>query len=198
MVRGWNVGMKMIWCRMQQQSSSNQQNLFHQLFFSILGNVCQAKKNFRNLTPRWKFYFRRISKLEIRLSQNWTCLIETPVGSSPKIPGWKISLKTLITLAQTTYHKCIDHCLLFCSTSLPLASTRWVQSTFSSLCPFSSKQRRRLTRSSNIKNIFPRNISQKNLGMPRPRFEPWAAGWEARTLPLCYAAPHTTAYFANI
>ena len=29
-----------------------------------------------------------------------------------------------------------------CGTSLPLASTRWVQSTFSSNCPLSSKQRR--------------------------------------------------------
>ena len=33
----------------------------------------------------------------------------------------------------------------FCSTSLPLASNRWVWSTFSSRCPLSSKHGRRLT-----------------------------------------------------
>ena len=33
----------------------------------------------------------------------------------------------------------------FCITSLPLAFTRWVQSTFSSHCPLSSKQRHWLT-----------------------------------------------------
>ena len=27
--------------------------------------------------------------------------------------------------------------------------------------------------------------------MPEPGFEPWAAGWEARMLPKCYAAPKT-------
>ena len=70
---------------------------------------------------------------------------------------------------------------VFCRTGLPLARTRWVRSTFSSHCPLSSNQRRWLASATWI--IFPLKILGGMLGI-----EPWAAGWEASMLPLCYAA----------
>ena len=39
---------------------------------------------------------------------------------------------------------------------------------------------------------------KKNLGRVEPRFEPGTAGWEARTLPLCYAAPRVNRYLKTI
>ena len=64
---------------------------------------------------------------------------------------------------------------LFCSAILPLVSTRWVQSTFSSLCPLSSKQRRWLT--SVTSTIFSSEIFLGTLGI-----EPGAAGYGSMSI----------------
>ena len=63
----------------------------------------------------------------------------------------------------------------FFSTSFPLASIRWVQSTFSSLCPLPSDQWRRTKNLSNIKIIFWEH-REANLDC-------WVRS------PLCYTAP---------
>ena len=65
----------------------------------------------------------------------------------------------------------------FCSTSLPLASTRWAWLTLSSLCPL-------------LKAVSVSKSSEKFLRMPR--IKPGAPGWEASMLPLCYASPAPT------
>ena len=52
--------------------------------------------------------------------------------------------------------------------------------------PQSKKCCRLISATSRI-NFFRKNLSEKFLGMPR--IKPGAAGWEARTLPLSYAAP---------
>ena len=56
----------------------------------------------------------------------------------------------------------------FCSNRLPQASTRWLQSTFTSHCPLSSKQHRWLTSASST--IY---FSEKNLGTLG--IDPWEA-----------------------
>ena len=57
----------------------------------------------------------------------------------------------------------IKHNLLtFCSSSLPLASTKWVKSTFSSLCPLSSYQRRQW-----ISATLKINFQQRQESSPR-------------------------------
>ena len=53
-------------------------------------------------------------------------------------------------------------CSVFCSTGLPLASTRWVRSRFSSHCPLSSYQHRWLTLTMSI--IFSSEIFLGNTG----------------------------------
>ena len=65
----------------------------------------------------------------------------------------------------------------FCCTSLPLASTRWVQLTLSSLCPLFLA----------VQSINLSNIKSKILG--NARIVPGAAGWEASLIPRCHAAP---------
>ena len=70
--------------------------------------------------------------------------------------------------------------ILFCSTGLPQARTRWVQSTFSSHWPLSSSQCHWWT---SIDNFPLRNFWgcwESN---------PWQQGLEESMLPLCYAAP---------
>ena len=62
-----------------------------------------------------------------------------------------------------------------------LSSTRWVRSTLSSFCTVHSFL------SSAVPWINLCDIENKSSGTRR--IEPGAAGWEARTLPLCYATP---------
>ena len=59
---------------------------------------------------------------------------------------------------------------VFCSTSLPPASTRWFFRHYYA----TSKQQRCWY-----------------VSRPRPRIEPWAAGWEARTLSIVLCGPLT-------
>ena len=94
-------------------------------------------------------------------------------------------MRTWLAFTFITEHWKINPKLLFC-TSLPLSTTRWVRSSFSSLCPLSSNQCRRLNLSKNQNNF---------LGILR--IEPGATGWEARILPLCYAAPFTKPTFSK-
>ena len=70
---------------------------------------------------------------------------------------------------------------LFCSTRVPLTSTRWVWLPFSSLCPLYSKLRRQLIPAT-ARNSW--EFFLVMLGI-----KPGAAGWEARMLPLCFEAP---------
>ena len=72
----------------------------------------------------------------------------------------------------------ISRYTIFCSASVPLASTRWVRMTFSSLC---------LCSAVNKSQQHKKNSREKYSGTLR--IKPGAAGWEARMLPLCYAAP---------
>ena len=53
---------------------------------------------------------------------------------------------------------------LFCSTNLPLASTRWVQLTFSSHCPLSSNQSRWLTATTLISGTLGMGINPRAAG----------------------------------
>ena len=65
---------------------------------------------------------------------------------------------------------------MFCSTSLLLSSTRWVQLSLSSLCLL-------FWAAPSI------NLEWNYLGTPS--IEPGASGWDARMLPLCFATPLT-------
>ena len=67
--------------------------------------------------------------------------------------------------------------IFFRSTSLPQASTRWVQLILSSLCPLFKA----------VSSIIPCSI--KIIFGGKLRIRPGAAEWEASMLPLCYAAP---------
>ena len=67
-----------------------------------------------------------------------------------------------------------------CCTSLPLASTRWVGSTikhFFTHCPHA------------LVPINLYDIKKFEFLWETPRIELGPAGWEAQTLPLCYADP---------
>ena len=72
--------------------------------------------------------------------------------------------------------------MTFCSCGLPLARSRWFRSTLSSHCSLSSNQCH-WTTSGTLIIFLPKKILdcwETNRGV---------AEWEARTLPLCYAAP---------
>ena len=91
---------------------------------------------------------------------------------------WPILLRAHIELDNL-------YCL-FGSTSLPLASTRWVWSTIKLFhCP--------LSLSSAAVNKSQQHHIWKKLEIPR--IEPGMAGWEAQTLPLCYAVPPDLIFF---
>ena len=71
----------------------------------------------------------------------------------------------------------------FCSTSLPLVSTRWVRLTSSSICPLF-----KAVPSINLSNIKRRKPHrEKFFGMPR--IEPGAAGCKARMLAVVLCGP---------
>ena len=59
----------------------------------------------------------------------------------------------------------VEDTVLFCGTSLPLASNRWVQSTFSSLCLLSS-----------ITSAINKLQQHRNKFLGMPRIKPQAAG----------------------
>ena len=67
----------------------------------------------------------------------------------------------------------------FCSASLPLACTRWVQSTLSSHCPLSSKQ-------FNLNNIY--NFSSEKNSV-KLGIEPGAAGSRSKCANHCAKLP---------
>ena len=91
-------------------------------------------------------------------------------------------LKSSVFDHKATAPQLCCNTVFFVVVLFPLAWTRWVGSTFSSLCPLSSYQRPWFNLC-NINNFS----SEKKLG--RLRIKPGAAGWEASMLPLCYAAP---------
>ena len=86
----------------------------------------------------------------------------------------------------------------FCSNSLPLTSARWVRSTIK-LCTVHSLSLSRTAVDKSLQHriSLSKRIPQKNkrnsfvgktFGNGNAKIEPGAAGWEAQTLPLCYAA----------
>ena len=96
----------------------------------------------------------------------------TVMFDADKFSGWK-------NFPGSFFHSYSLHS--FCRTSLPLPSTGWAQSTFSSRCSLSSKQHHCLT--SATPTMFPKKI--------------WNAGnrtqgswvWKQICQPLCYIVP---------
>ena len=79
-------------------------------------------------------------------------------------------------LIKLTSHSQNPFLVIFCSTGLPQAKTRWVQSKFSSHCPLSSNRGRWLTSATSI--FFPLKFFSGTLGI-----EPGAVE-EAQAAPL--------------
>ena len=100
---------------------------------------------------------------------------------------WSAKLMTYLKLTHTIKYSdeigSSGHLLsiyLFCSTSLPLNKDRWFDQHIQAF----HTQRSAVDQSQQHHEWI---SSEKFLGTPR--FEPWAAGWESRMLPLCYVAP---------
>ena len=73
-----------------------------------------------------------ISFLYLFLCDSWICWLDPATAHLPRVSG----------SAGSVGLKSLRHIKYFCCTCVPLASTRWVRLTLSSLCPLFSKQRR--------------------------------------------------------
>ena len=91
--------------------------------------------------------FHRISYFDSMTSFRWTKTANSMNGHFSAGGLWpffascqRVFAKRLsrVTIRNKRNYYDVDSCV---STSLPLASTRWVRSTFSSLCPISCNQR---------------------------------------------------------
>ena len=116
-------------------------------------------------------------------SSNWSicCYVSPAMLYNHVVPCYLRFASSLVFFSRP--HSCLDLVeidLGFCSTSLPLASTRWVHSTFSSHCLLCSKQHRWII-SAATTNFSSKNFSG-TLGI-----EPGAAGSKSKYANHCAA-----------
>ena len=138
--------------------------LYWKVFFGKILSRSQTLNCFQR-------FFSRSLRLDLERNQNFKS------AARHLERFWATELKSLVPLSKNSSSLETAFRHSFCSTSLPLASTRWVQSTIK-LCTVHSLSSVLSLNVGNIKLIF--------LGIFLGGIEPGAAGWEARTLPLCY------------
>ena len=116
-------------------------------------------------SDEWVLSYQNIWPFILSICQVWFGLFLVLVISKVEGHHWVESQTNFWSLLLPSSHqKCLLRSI-FCSTSFPLASTRWVLSTFSSHCQRSSKQCRWLT--SATSTIF----SSENVELEARRFQ---------------------------